>query len=690
MGVKKEVFSNITDESLKSFTSYLEGGDMTALKREVDALQFLIENPQYRFVPPKNVNDFIDNYLGVGGEMWDSVRKDLNAMYSGEYEEVIFEEGIGGGKTYKCSIIISYEVCKLLCLRNPQTTFGLAQGSKIAFMLMSLRAEQALKIIFGEIKARIDNSLWFKGQRAPDPGIKSELRFDNNVYLIAGNSSETFPAGYNIYGAIMDEAAWYGEFSGGRDLAEEVFNSLQRRIRSRFQRRGKIVIVSSPRYVDDFVEKKFREASSNPKIFAVRHSTFEQKPAGHYSGDVFWFEVNSCRCSPDKVEGWLELPLEHIEEFKRNPEKAKRDYLAMPSAVLEPYFKDLSAILNTVSLEMPNRWIDSESTPIPLTPAEQKRAKRYTYAAHVDLGKTKDACGIVLAHRERGLILLDCIVRLKATPGQEIKFERVRRILYSFLDAGFHLQVITYDGWQCLARGTKIPLLNGTEKNIEDIKAGDFVYSLNDKNEVVPGEVITGAKMTGRKIIHEVVLDNKKSVRCSGNHPFRLIDRHYQSADSLLPGQNLRAFIDNKIQCLTSRSLDFTDGVFDIEIRDHHNFAVSAGVFVHNSIDSQQILSDRGFECYIQSIGDQQYDTFKDVLYSKRIVFPKCFLREADFPESSAGHLIYELKRLEQSKGGKVDHPPKGAKDVADAAAGAVFALSSGRAEAKTVRAYVV
>jgi hypothetical protein len=88
------------------------------------------------------------------------------------------------------------------------------------------------------------------------------------------------------------------------------------------------------------------------------------------------------------------------------------------------------------------------------------------------------------------------------------------------------------------------------------------------------------------------------------------------------------------------------------------------------SVDTMQILKGQGFVVGYVSLDTSMipYDLTKQALYDRRIVAPK-------HPK-----LIKELGSLERDfKKGKVDHPPRGSKDVADAFAGVVFGLTTRR-----------
>ena len=90
------------------------------------------------------------------------------------------------------------------------------------------------------------------------------------------------------------------------------------------------------------------------------------------------------------------------------------------------------------------------------------------------------------------------------------------------------------------------------------------------------------------------------------------------------------------------------------------------------SADTLQILKTWGVDAKVLSTdrSDNLYATLRDLLYDGRLVG---YYRES---------LIKELRTLTRLRNGKVDHPPLGSKDEADALAGAIFgALSVGGRE---------
>jgi hypothetical protein len=91
----------------------------------------------------------------------------------------------------------------------------------------------------------------------------------------------------------------------------------------------------------------------------------------------------------------------------------------------------------------------------------------------------------------------------------------------------------------------------------------------------------------------------------------------------------------------------------------------------YQSVDSRQILHQRGFATGLQSMDKDPlpYDVTKTAFYDGRVRAPK---------HDKALSEIVRLERDPQS--GRIDHPPNFSKDCADAVAGVVYGLTYRRA----------
>jgi Intein splicing domain/HNH endonuclease len=103
----------------------------------------------------------------------------------------------------------------------------------------------------------------------------------------------------------------------------------------------------------------------------------------------------------------------------------------------------------------------------------------------------------------------------------------------------------------------------------------------------------------------------------------------------------------------------YPEKVYDLQVEEHHNFAVGAGVFVHNSADSLQIFEAHGIETDRVStdLSEEPWRALRNLAYEDRLRGYKDPL------------LLAELAGLSKLPNGKIDHPADGSKDVADAVA---------------------
>jgi hypothetical protein len=99
--------------------------------------------------------------------------------------------------------------------------------------------------------------------------------------------------------------------------------------------------------------------------------------------------------------------------------------------------------------------------------------------------------------------------------------------------------------WSCCFTGdTKIPLLNGTELSLKELaetyaNKEFWVYSLNEKKNIVPGKASNPRLTRINAKILEIVLDNGETIRCTEDHQFLMRDNTYKSANLLRTGDSL-------------------------------------------------------------------------------------------------------------------------------------------------------
>lgn len=147
----------------------------------------------------------------------------------------------------------------------------------------------------------------------------------------------------------------------------------------------------------------------------------------------------------------------------------------------------------------------------------------------------------------------------------------------------------------CFTGDTKVSLLDGRELSFLELLDeygydGKFwVYSCTSDGVVVPGLAHSVHKTKVSTRIAIVKLDSGDEIRCTPDHRFMLRDGSYVEAKDLNSELLLMSLKSNEynVSINVVDSVEIIDScvdVYDLEVDTYHNFALSSGVFVHNSI----------------------------------------------------------------------------------------------------------
>jgi DNA gyrase subunit A len=183
----------------------------------------------------------------------------------------------------------------------------------------------------------------------------------------------------------------------------------------------------------------------------------------------------------------------------------------------------------------------------------------------------------------------------------------------------------------CFTGDTKISLLDGTEKSFAELaqlppEEKFYVYSVDAQGNIVVGEG-HNARITRKQAeLVEVTLDNGATIRCTPDHRFMLRNGEFKQAqhltadDSLMPGyfdeagtlmplktaeERVPAGAHYNHRIVLVRRLEEREDVYDITVDEHHNFLISAGVFVHNSVDDDPPAAMRYTEAKMATIANE-------------------------------------------------------------------------------------
>jgi hypothetical protein len=404
--------------------------------QDLEQLVWNLENPDLDFNPVGVVEFAVsDNYLGCKDEIFSSAKKDLESIEKGKQKIILLEGAPGCGKSFTSSVLMTYSIYRMLCLRSPQKTFGMARGSQMCVINMGVNEVNARNVIFSEIKARIDNSPFFRKYFPPNPEIQSMLQFDKFINLRPGNSKMTFPLGFNVFCAAMDDCAWYQD-TDDFDVGKEMYNALEKRISRRFPtcEWGYLLLVTNPSYNDKWVEKMQERALENPeKIWAMRRKIWDAKP-WIYCGETFEYEGR-------------QIPIEHKEDYEKDPVTAERDLESRPSAALMPFFKSMIPVFQSLNRGVKN---PVEGKNFNIISQSFKPAEDCNYFIHIDLAQNKCNAGMSMCRwLSTNKIRVELIMRFDPKVlGGEINFEDIREYVFLLKDMGFNLRRVTFDGFQ--------------------------------------------------------------------------------------------------------------------------------------------------------------------------------------------------------------------------------------------------
>lgn len=460
--------------------------------------QWMLENPAFDERPASMPEFLGPDYMNIDKYVRPGVRKILvdifgevpNGKNPSQYGKAMFTGGIGVGKSTFAAIALAYLCHWTLCLRDPQEFFGLMPGSRISFMMMSTSSDNARGVIFSDVKGRIENSPWFKEKYPYNDKWDRQIRFDQKaVWIVPGGSKETQFEGFNILGGILDEMDSHKAPRGGKDYADQGYDTIINRIQSRYGDRGLIMPIGQMKKSGGFAARKYAELNNDPDAYTARIAIWDSFGMDYekYLGadgkpQTFYFDKMRKMILPDDYfaaydatpgANIIKIPTLYLGAFRTNPVKALRDLAGIPPASEAPFISLTDRIMSARE-----RWIEDEfgdpadmaSVEPPVSDSPDRPALHPNLlavdsiprAVHVDQAfsgqQESDAAGIAMGHISRMVeqdgelkpyIHFDMLLRMKAPPGGEIMLQDLRQVLYTLRDdRGFKINSVTFDSFQ--------------------------------------------------------------------------------------------------------------------------------------------------------------------------------------------------------------------------------------------------
>jgi len=290
------------------------------------------------------------------------------------------------------------------------------------------------------------------------------------------------------------------------DIAEKVYTTLLRRIKSRFQRSGDLtgmmILASSATTEGGFTDRRIKEAGNDPQCLVLDHALWDVKPRSQFG--VKWFRVLAGGASlRSRILGddeeipqeflkennakIIEVPEDFRYDFERNLPDSLRDIAGLPTQAITAFLERVEAIDKCVvdrdhpfsvdewqygspgrfewekiclmgTRRLPGGYEEQAWKPI--------RNPHQPRWIHVDTSLSGDATGMAMGHIERWVevvrrnsdgdtytdlapyVVMDLMLRVIPPPGEQIYLPDVRRLIYELVSHGFTVFGCSFDSYQ--------------------------------------------------------------------------------------------------------------------------------------------------------------------------------------------------------------------------------------------------
>lgn len=462
---------------------------------------------------PVDIETFLfdDFYLGNIGRTifpcWSDALKDL---FANDYYEIIVSGAIGTGKTTFAQLVLIRMIYEISCMRNPQRSFGLEEGSNITFVCLSIKRPLARRAILDGIKSKIKISPYFKKFFKPKI-LRYQINFPNEVYVYAEATSAASILSLNTFGGIVDEINFFEKRSGFNssvEFAKSIYSNILRRMQSR-ELPGKLMAISSKNLESSFTEKRIISSKDDPRVFVREYSLWAARGREKFSKKEFFVLVGNENINSRIIEdaGEKEITEENIKENEKYegckiiaiPEDFRKDFeldiigalkdlAGIAVNTIHPFIYRKEKIKEAVVSEWKHpanviEWVAGDDLSINWGMLVRKykvrdrRGNSETFVApkinpeafrfvHIDTSVTGDCSGLTIAHVNKMVevvrrdkegnryvdeapeIYVDFMLRIIPPKGDAIIMADIRTIVYAFMKHGYNISFLSTDSFQ--------------------------------------------------------------------------------------------------------------------------------------------------------------------------------------------------------------------------------------------------
>jgi hypothetical protein len=467
----------------------------------------------------------LENLMGTndGGAYYDKYTKN----------EIILQLGKGSGKDFTSTVGCAYLVYKLLCLKDPAKYFGKPSGDAIDLINVAINAQQAKNVFFKGFKTKIESSPWFAGKFYAKA---DSIEFNKSITVYSGHSERESHEGLNLILAVLDEISGFAsEVGTGNEqgkTAENIYKAFRGSVDSRFPDLGKVALLSFPRYVGDFISKRYEDVIAEKEVIEKKH-IFIINPALPEDNPDNTFEINwdEDYIKSYKFPGvlaikrptWEVNPTRKIEDFKlsffTDPGDALMRFACKPTYSSDAFFKQRDKLEKCMSLRNPidnNKRFDSSFKPDP----------EKIYYIHADLAQKHDKCAVAIAHVDKWVnvqvlkdyeqispvVIVDAVAWWEPKVEGPVNLSDVKNWIINLRRQGFNIGMVTFDRWQSFdiqqelkSVGIRTDTVSVAKKHYED-----FAMLVYEERVAMPLIPLLLEEMGELKIINDKKVDHPR------------------------------------------------------------------------------------------------------------------------------------------------------------------------------------
>lgn len=496
--------------NLKKLQTYKEYVESTLFKEKLVSMETFLSD---------------DYFLGASTNQGDAIypvwKKALLEIDADKTKYLVVLTGATSiGKTFVADIDICRIMYYHLNLKDPWGYYNLAQSDKMALSFFNLNLTLGASVGFRQLQALLAKSQWFRDRASSISKVKEGevLNFSLFEYALSSPKAKGHGiVGKHIICGMMDEIDNPTISMGEKQQIQDTYDATLTRFKNRFATDGyslgKMFIVSSKQDEMSFVDTFIAKEKSNKSVLVYDVPTWEAKPAYNFCGEKFLVAVgNAFKLSkmlafsegtPEEYKktefekfridnlqnGYeiLDVPIEYVEDFKRNITLALRDIAGRTIAGTrkskliadEHFITDCfeESKLNPITQETIEIGLNDNIELIWFLDLSKIRMdKSVKRSIGLDISFSGDAMSIAMSGIKdwrEGIIQkpdgtfekemfpvveTDFIMRIKARDGDRIPLHKMRKFVLDLKAAGFNIWKFNAD--LLLASEDTLQLLN--------------------------------------------------------------------------------------------------------------------------------------------------------------------------------------------------------------------------------------